>query len=134
MKMERYIGSSRVRALAIVAILLAMESFAIAWQPSTGSWGPFRWSLATALILIALLAVVHSFRTVFDLWMRVARMMHLVATSLLFGIVYLLIIPFFAVWTWWSDPLQLRRKGDAQTFWRPRRQTPTDWDSLQRMA
>jgi hypothetical protein len=78
------------------------------------------------------LALVHSSRTLFALWMRFARALQTVAITTIFSVCYLVIVPVFRVVLWFRDPLHLRRPPD-ETAWVARTAT-VDATSMERMG
>ena len=68
-------------------------------------------------------------------WMRIAVRLQSVVTAVLFGLCYLAIAPFFAIFAKRSDPLRMRRsRRDQESFWLERRPHPGDSDAYERMG
>jgi hypothetical protein len=74
----------------------------------------------------------YSLRKIYRLWMRFAELLHSIAVAVLFGGCYLLIVPVFFLISRPFDPLRLRGRADAKSYWIKRRRGDVDLRSLQR--
>ena len=83
--------------------------------------------------LLAVFGLILSFRSSYQLWMRMAERLQSVVTTLLFGACYLLVVPIFAAFVRMSDPLQLRPRKGASS-WVAMRREAHDARSYQRMG
>ena len=120
--------------MAFVALaLLSAAAFVAAGQ----QWlGPPEWIRFAGLILglLAAMAGIHSFRSAYAVWMRFAGVLNRVMTTLLFGLVYLIIVPPFSAVLRRLDPLRVRKGKASQTLWVKRSSGSVDADSLNRMV
>jgi hypothetical protein len=64
--------------------------------------------------------------------MRFAQVLNKIMTTLLFGVVYLVLVPPFALVMHFLDPLRLRRA--SASYWLERREQSVDLESLRRMG
>ncbi|MHC4427326.1 MAG: hypothetical protein ACYS0D_01815 [Planctomycetota bacterium] len=130
MNTERLIGSTAIRVSTVIFAVLCVVLFL--------SRGRFPESSGLLLVLaivsgiLACLAFIHSFRAVYDAWMRFAKVLHTIVVAVLFGACYLAVVPLFFLMVWPSDPLRLRKGSKPATFWIRRREF--DPSSLNRMG
>jgi hypothetical protein len=82
--------------------------------------------------LLTWLALVHSSKTLFVLWMRLAGALQTVMITTLFSVCYVLVVPVFRVIVWFRDPLHLRRSRH-ETSW-VARTAVVDAVSMERMG
>ncbi len=133
MKIDRVIGSRGIRATTAGLLAAALA----AWGLLLWAAEPARnWLTAAAIAgsILAALSLIHSFRTLYAAWMRLAHNLNKVMTTVLFGAVYFLIVPPFALVTYWRDPLGLQRSGAGGSFWKQRDDRPATLETLQRMG
>lgn len=120
--MTRFIGSRLVRfltlVLAVACVLLFLSGLRFA-----------AWALALATLLCA----VHATRSGYAKWMKLAAAMQQVVTTILFGLVYLGVVPLFSIVARILDPLFLR-KSRRESYWIPRRKIELDREYFRRMA
>src|SRR6516225_692967 len=119
MKIERIVGSPVVRAATIILAALALVWGLISTRtPSVGH----RWVVTAAIVcpVLALIFAIHSSHGVFTVWMRFAKVLNLIVTTVLFGVVYLVVVPPFALVMRMLDPLRLRRLSDSESLWHER--------------
>ena len=121
MDSEKLIASPSVRIAS--ALLAVLSVAAIAALPI----------VAAVAGLLAVFGLILSFRSSYDLWMRMAERLQTVVTTFLFGACYLLVVPLFAAFVRMSDPLKLRR-DKAASSWVATRQEVHDARSYQRMG
>jgi hypothetical protein len=133
MNVQRIIGSSWIRLACVVLALLSAAAFVAAGRQWIGPPGWVRFA-GVVLGLLAAMAFVHAFRPVYAVWMRVAGVLNQVMTTLLFGLVYLVIVPPFSLVMRLVDPLRARRAKPAESLWIERPSEPVDADSLSRMT
>lgn len=67
-------------------------------------------------------------------WMRLAAGMHVVASATLFGVVYLVVVPVFALISRLFDTAGWRPHGTPPSTWRVRRPTRHDESFFQRLG
>lgn len=131
--MPGYVGSKWIRATAVGLAVLCVVTLLGARQATAGS--TLRWMLTTGALVtgVATAACLPlSSRRFYPIWMRWAERLNALVMTLLFGACYLLIVPLFFLLQWKSDPLRLRSRSQAKTFWRPR--PPRDARSFERMG
>jgi H+/Cl- antiporter ClcA len=94
------------------------------------------WIRVSAIVcgLLAGLAGIYCSRVVFGWWMRFAKVLNAIATTIVFGLCYLVLVPFFVPFIWALDPLRLRRGSSPASFWHERPKTPVNADTLRRMG
>jgi hypothetical protein len=132
-KLDKYVGSTGSRVVAIVLVLVAIATHGVRWGATAESpgWGrPVAW----LILAMALLASILAFRSVYAGWMRFAKLLNVVVTTALFGLIYLLIVPPFAIVARWLDPLRLGRKRSPDTYWIERSEPSISPESLERMG
>jgi hypothetical protein len=134
MRHPRFVGSDWVRIAGILLLLLAAAALGIYTQ--AGSSARASWLLRAGIVLAvgALLAGIHSHGGVYHRWMRAAETLGHVITLVVFGALYVFIVPVFAAVLKILDPLRLRSRPGQSTFWITKSKEPVDWESLQRMG
>lgn len=126
----KLVGSPGIRLATIVLVLVGLGGVALyRREPSSLVFWP-----TIVVGLLALIALIHCFRRLYAQWMRFAAVLHKVALTVLFGACYLLVVPVFHLIVRLLDPLRLRRKPEADTFWVERRRPDVDPVSLRRMG
>jgi hypothetical protein len=133
MKTERLIGSPIVRAATVALAALALVGGLITrFAPADGH----RWLLTATIAcsVLALIGAIHCSQALYAAWMRLAKVMNQIVTTLLFGVVYLLVVPPFALVMRLLDPLRLRRNPDSVSLWRERQQQTASLETLRRMG
>lgn len=133
MSTEKLIGSLITRIATVTLVVLAILGLMISWS---GSGGGSSWvrTLAIVCAVLALLGGIHCTRAGYDLWMRFAKVLSGVMTTIVFGLCYLLLVPLFVPIVWILDPLRLRRGAESQSYWHHRPDTPVDVEMLRRMG
>jgi hypothetical protein len=91
-----------------------------------------RYALLAITGALTWLGLVHSFKTLFALWMRCAGALQTVVITTIFSVCYLVIVPLFRMVVWFRDPLHLRRTPQ-ETSW-VERTDKVDALSLERMG
>jgi hypothetical protein len=126
---ERFVGSVTVRLATLLVVLLSLTT---ALPHGRGMFPNGKWLpvVTVATGVVAFIGLIHSFRMLYDLWMRAATTLHTGMVTLLFGVCYLLVF-FLMVWPF---DLLLLRKSDPKTFWIRRRRSECNLASLQRMG
>jgi hypothetical protein len=66
-------------------------------------------------------------------WMAFAHRLQVVVQTVLFTVIYLFIVPLFALVAILGDTMRLRRRPAARTFWVPRRDAVHDDKFFERM-
>jgi hypothetical protein len=129
---ERFVGTATVRLATLVVILLSLTT---ALPDARGMFPNGKWLpvVTVATGVVAFIGLIHSFRMLYDLWMRAVTTLHTGMVTLLFGACYLLVVPVFFLMVWPFDVLRLR-KSDPKTFWIRRRRSECNLASLQRMG
>jgi H+/Cl- antiporter ClcA len=127
------VGSLYTRVAAGVFGLLAGLGLVLVWS---GFDEGHHWIRISAIVcaLLAGIAGIYSCRAVFSWWMRFAKVLNGVVTTVVFGLCYLVLVPFFVPLIWALDPLGLRGGSKPASFWHQRRSTPVDVDTLRRMG
>ncbi len=134
MSPNKLVGSTAIRIATANFLVCAAAMIALGRNELVpASHGMVRF-LTVLFCLLAFASAVHCFRTTYSWWMAFAKLLHLVVTTLLFSICYLLIIPILVPIVWALDPLKLRKKNDTDTFWIKRSGGGCDLESLQRMG
>jgi hypothetical protein len=116
-----------VFAVACVLLIVRMRSV-----PDSGLRSGLRFA-AWALVLGTVLCAVHATRSGYAAWMKLAAAMQQVVTTILFGLVYVGVVPLFSIVARILDPLFLR-KGRRESYWIPRRKIELDREYFRRMA
>jgi hypothetical protein len=134
MSSERYVGTPATRAVALLSALVAAAIAVWIWLDASPP--ALVWLRAGCVLLtfVALLGAIHSFRFTYRAWMAFAERLHKVATIVLFGAIYLVVVPPFAIIAWWLDPLQLRPARGDSTYWVKKKHEPPGLEMLQRMS
>lgn len=127
----RLVGSTAIRGatLLLAAVCAAAASLS---TPSPGLQSLLFW-LAVGSGVLTAIAFIHCFPSTYSAWLRFAEALQTVVISVLFGAVYLLIVPWFRLITQTTDPLGRRRRSRAETFW-VGRTDDSDPTSLERMG
>jgi hypothetical protein len=133
MSTEKLIGARVTRITTVALGILAVLGLTISWS---GSGGGLSWvrTLAIVCAVLALLGGIHCTRAGYNLWMRFAKILSGVMTTIVFGLCYLLLVPLFVPIVWLLDPLRLRRGTESQSFWHHRQSAPVDEEMLRRMG
>jgi hypothetical protein len=127
----RFVGSAWIRA-ATVLFAGSCVTAALLERGSAGAGRTLAW-LAIGSGLVAFIGLIHSFSSLYAAWLGFAERAQTVVVGVLFGGVYLLVVPVFRLITLASDPLRLRKRSRPETFW-IRRQDDSDPSSLERMG
>jgi H+/Cl- antiporter ClcA len=127
------VGSLYTRVAAGVFGLLAGLGLVLVWS---GFDEGHHWIRISAIIcaLLAGITGIYCSRAVFGWWMRFAKVLNGVATTIVFGLCYLVLVPFFVPLIWILDPLRLRRGSNPASFWHEKPKTPVNVDTLRRMG
>jgi hypothetical protein len=131
---DELIGSAGIRIATVVFSLLCVAGFVVSHY---GVFAKTRGPVLTLAVVCGILAgvgAIHCFQGVFSLWMRLARILNTVVTTLLFGACYILVVPFFFLVIRLLDPLCLRKRPEPPTFWLERPHATVDITSLERMG
>jgi hypothetical protein len=134
MNPNRFVGTWVAR---IAFVCFALLGAAALGQHALGLWGesrPWMLKLSIGCGLLALVTGVHWSRPVYAGWMRFAKLLNAVTVTLLFAVVYVGIVPIFFLIAWALDPLRLRTRPEAESFWIKKRATQSTAQSLQSMA
>jgi hypothetical protein len=91
-------------------------------------------SLVIAVGILTFMGFVHASSAIYSMWIRFASALHVVVITVLFGAVYLAIVPLFALMVWPFDVLGLRGSARAKTFWISKRRVGSDLNSFQRIG
>lgn len=120
MDINALIGSWRIRLATVVlaaSFAAAMALRESATVPRTG--GTAFLILTVVLGIAAFVAFMHCFRTLHNAWLAFAGALQNVMVTLLFGAVYLLIVPWFYLVSRLFDRGRARR-GQPGSHWIPR--------------
>jgi hypothetical protein len=133
MNAEKLVGSLAVRVATAVFISLAALGLLLS---QGGLAAGQRWAVLAAIVcaVLAALGGIHCSRRGYALWMRTAAGLSEVMATLVFGLCYLVLVPFFVPIVWLLDPLQLRRGNDSASYWHERSTTPPDAQGFRRMG
>lgn len=82
--------------------------------------------------ILTFMGFVHTTRAIYSQWLRFAAALHSVVITVLFGSIYLFIVPLFALAIWPFDVLRLRKHGRTDTFWIRKRSIGGDIAFFQR--
>jgi hypothetical protein len=108
-------ASSRSFGLLLAAVCAAIAAL--------GTWShgrvPFDWGTAAALLLMLALVMPRVLAPLKRLWLKLGRLLHLIASPLILSTVYVLVlIPIGSVIRLLGkDPLALKRDGAAKSYW-----------------
>lgn len=128
MNLDRWIGSAAARIATVIFATGSAGAFVVASSPAV-NW------LGILLAIFAAMGGIVSSRRVYTAWMSFAGTLQTVVVTMLFGFLYLAIVPFFTLLLWRSDPLGLRAgSARAETYWRVRDTGETDPESYYRMG
>jgi hypothetical protein len=127
MPSTRFVGSLLARAATPV-----LGAVTVAFALTSGTRQ--RYVLLPVIVgsVLTWLALVHSSKPRFALWMRFAAAVQTVVITTLFSVCYVLVIPLFRAIVWFRDPLALRRPR-TETSWVTRTAT-VDAKSMERMG
>jgi hypothetical protein len=132
---ERIIGSRGIRGVTLVAAVILVTTMvlrAYGIAPWTGGRAFLVFSVGVGFI--AFIALIHSFRTLYDRWLAVAAFLQRVVITLLFGGCYLLVVPWFALLARVIGVRGLRGRPGPRSFWVRRRHSPCDESYFTRMG
>lgn len=132
MNSEQLIGNRWVRAAGVVCALACAGAVGLNLAGGL-SRGQAALRLTAWLAgFLAVLAGVHWSQSIYGRWMRAAGVLNIVATTLLLGACYFLIVPVF-----WAI-VQLRHigrtRGGRDSYWHERRPVDPDLRYFQRMG
>jgi hypothetical protein len=127
----RIVGSTGIR-LATAALGLACAG-GVALIRSRPDASGVVLALTIASGVLALLGAIHCSRGVYARWLAISERLHSAVVIALFGVCYLLVVPVFRLIGIARDPLRLRGRARAETFWIPRRED-SDPAALERMG
>jgi drug/metabolite transporter (DMT)-like permease len=85
------------------------------------------------LSVLAFVAIVHSGRTLYALWMIAAEKIQITVVTTLFSLSYLVLVPLVWLFAWTRDSLKLRKAGES-TYWVERRDEERTAEFFQRMG
>lgn len=130
MSTEHLIGNTWTRAAAVALLLVAVAAAATV---ATGVPAP--WHLVARVTMwaagfLALLAGVHWSQRIYKAWMRGAAAINAVVTTVLFGLMYLVVVPVF----WAILKLRERAAAGRDSQWHERRPVATDAAFFERMG
>ena len=128
---SQLVGSAAIRGATLLFAAVCAAAVSMSGS-SPGAQRLLTW-LAIGSGLFAAIGFLHSFQSTYSAWLRFAERLQTVVISILFGACYLLVVPLFRLFTQISDPLRLRRRMRAETFW-VLRPEDSDLDSLERMG
>lgn len=134
MTTDKLIGSVGIRIATMLFSLLCIMGIILSRYRFFGETGGPALTLTVVSGILAVVGAIYSFRSVFSLWMRFAKVLHVVVTTLLFGACYIVVVPFFFLVIRLFDPLCLRKQPEPRTFWIQRRNVRVEVVSLQRMG
>ena len=134
MTIDKLIGSTGVRITAMVFSVLCVMGVVLSRYRFFGETRSSALTLAIISGILAVVAAIYCFRPVFSLWMRLAKVLNVLVTTLLFGACYIMVVPFFFLVIRLLDPLCMRKQPEPKTFWLERRSTGIDITSMQRMG
>jgi hypothetical protein len=126
------VGSFGVRLTALflfVVTIVAVTAYVNGMVPRTGAMQ----TVVIVSALVTFMAFVHTTTAIYVRWLRFAEGLHTVVISVLFGGIYLLIVPIFALLVWPFDVLRLRKRS-ADTFWIEKRRAGADLRHFERMG
>lgn len=134
MTTDKLIGSAGIRIATIVFSVLCVTGVILSRYRFFSETRSSSLSLAIISGILAVVAAIYSVRPVFLLWMRFAKVLQVLVTTLLFGACYIAVVPFFFFVIRLMDPLGQRKQPEPRTFWLERRSTGIDITSMQRMG
>ena len=135
MNPDQLVASRGVRIATAALAILSVATIALAQRGESSNSGSLVLVVGIGLTAATILGLILSIRPVYTIWMKFARILNTIATTLLFGAVYLLAVPWIVVFVRISDPLKLRRRAArAETYWISRRREDDSPESFQRMG
>lgn len=113
MRPERLIGTwpMRLAALLLVAACAASWLQHVRQGMESGLFVP-----SIILSVLTFIALVHTGRLVFTLWMRIAEKIQVTVVAALFSVSYLMLVPLVWLFAWSRDSLGLQNT-EASTYW-----------------
>ena len=134
MNIMAFVGSAAaIAATAALAALCLLGAAAYATTLVPG-WSGATLAFTVVTGVLALMAFMHTSRTVYRRWLKIAEAMNKTVVTVLFGVFYLVVVPVFALLIWPFDLLRLRSRPKATTYWIDRKNTKGDAASLQRLG
>ena len=134
MTTENLVGSDAVRRATGALLALALVfAYVYARDIFPASSGLMFW-LLTATGILTFMAFVHTTRGIYAGWLRFAKVLHTGVITVLFGSIYLLIVPVFALVIWPFDVLKARKHTRSQSYWIPKRTVHPDVTFFQRLG
>jgi hypothetical protein len=134
MTIDNLVGSTLVRG--ITAVLTVVSAAVVTLYLRDGFAGAPRlgFALSVAGGVLTFMAFVHTTRGIYARWLAFAAKLHSVVITILFGAVYLIVVPIFALVTWPLDILRLRNRPGLGTYWIDKRPVADVASELQRMG
>ena len=132
---DRIVASLGIRIAATGMVVASITAFTFSQR--AGNSGSGNWLFVVGLVaaVLATMGLILSSRPVYDVWMKFAGVLHTIITVALFGVVYLILVPFIVVFVRVSVPLELgRRAARDETFWIRRKKDEDRPESFQRMG
>lgn len=126
MNIDQWIGTKPVRIAAIVFAVISVSAFAVG--------GSVKF-IGVVFALLAFMGLIASFHAVYQRWMKFASVLQKIVVTILFGVCYMIVVPFFWLLLRGNDPLKLRPAADSTaSLWRTRKAEDTSADSYLRMG
>ena len=120
MTTENLVGSDAVRRTTGALLTLSMVlAFLYLRDIVPDRSGLMFWLLAVTCIL-TFMGFVHTTRAIYARWLALAKIIHTGVITALFGAIYLLIVPLFALLVWPFDLLKVRTQRGSRTSWIPK--------------
>jgi len=134
LNVPRFVSSSGIRLATCVFWLLGVAAAVLYAHGSHSEACGIAIPLAVISGILALIGTIHSFRGTYLLWMKFASVVHVTVVTALFASCYLVVVPVFFLIAWAVDPLRLRNRDAASTYWIRRQRAKVSAASLQRMG
>jgi len=127
----RFVGAWPVRLAALVLGVASVACWFLLAGQRTPAWVSL--PLVIVLSVLAFMALVHTGRSVYALWMIVAEKIQTTVVTVLFSVTYLVLVPPVWIFAWRRDSLRLRN-ADESTYWVKRSGEERDAEFFQRLG
>ena len=135
MRASSLVGSAAVRVATAIFALVFLWLALLYTSDALPAWPRVLRVSMIASGLLTFMAFVHTSKALYAGWLRVAEAIHTVVITVLFGLIYLVVVPLFALVIWPFDVLRVRQsQAGRSSFWIDKRPTTVDRAFLRRMG
>jgi integral membrane sensor domain MASE1 len=134
MTTENLVGSDGIRRATSALLAVALVIGYIYVRDIFPARSGLMFWLLTATGILTFMGFVHTTRGIYAGWLRFAKVLHTGVITALFGGIYLLIVPLFALAIWPFDVLKVRAHKRSNTCWIPKRAIDPDVTFFQRLG